>query len=325
MNAHIQTALSELDCLGITYDPASLHLYGTQGIMSEVYILTTSVGELVVHIKKITPEQRAFGMPDKLKIVSDATRAFPHLPLAEVLSCVDLSDHAVTIQHKLPGHAAGSIELRGNTTYMEWKEPVETVGPQVEAALAAIHAQVPTEGFGVIESFADGRIHARYQSWKEFLMTEAPLWADAIAQKSLVTNPEDDMRPLFAQLFDRLFPLITYTGPSSLVCTDYINPSNVLMSDGKLSGLIDWEWALLADPAWDFTYCSPYSLTTYFSEQGITSKEAQDDFRMRIRVCEMFVLLMWAYGTSNDPRSSLFIACKERIAPAVERFLADFN
>jgi len=325
MNALIQTAFSELNRLGITYEPSSLHLYGTQGIMSEVYILTTSVGEVVLHVKKITPEQRVFGMPEKLKVVSDATRAFPHLPLAEVLSCVDLTEYAVTIQRKLPGHAAGSIELRGNTTYMEWKEPVEKVGPQVEAALAALHTQVPTKGFGVIESFEGGRIQARYSSWKEFLTTEAPRWAAAIAEQALRTDSRDDMRPLFAELFTRIFPLVTYNGPSSLVCTDYINPSNVLIHEGKLSGLIDWEWALLADPAWDFTYYSPYALDTYFAARGITSKEAQDDFKVRTRVCEMFVLLMWAYGTSNDPHAPLFIACKERIPPAVDRFLTDFN
>lgn len=57
----------------------------------------------------------------------------------------------------------------------------------------------------------------------------------------------------FAVLRDRLHLI---DGPAALVHGE-CGPQNVLVEDGRLRGLIDWEYAHVGDPAEDLAYCRP--------------------------------------------------------------------
>lgn len=71
-----------------------------------------------------------------------------------------------------------------------------------------------------------------------------------------------------------------------------INPGNVLINEGKISGIIDFEWAAAGDPAWEFAYCSE-PLDYYFDclEEAGGKYVNRNEFLLKRRIYRVLWLL----------------------------------
>jgi len=80
-----------------------------------------------------------------------------------------------------------------------------------------------------------------------------------------------------------------------LIHGDILNPGNILGGKGKLTGIVDWEWSISGDPAWEFVFGENEIMEKYFSFAGLNDKEKQKEFRLKIKIYRIFWLL---WGTN---------------------------
>lgn len=103
----------------------------------------------------------------------------------------------------------------------------------------------------------------RYASWAAFVRELVETYLVPARQLNLL-SPEMDGR-LECSL-DRAMKDLADINCGSLVHRDF-HYGNVLHNDGRISGLIDFEWALSGDPAYDFTL-------SHVRERNIPNSEA---------------------------------------------------
>ena len=310
---HITTILDLLASSGIEHDPQSIAKHHAQGIMSHVYTISSRLGTLIIHYASFSPTQEHFHPWEKLKPISDFLRTIPGVPAAEVPLTVKLPHHYIVVQKMLPGHSAGNITMQNDEIVIEWNEPPEHYEQRIEEIVAAIHA-TPLKGFGNL-IIKEGILRGEHDSWEQFLTTEVPFWIEGIAHADTVHNiPHDGVPESISAFFHKVLPFITPLERASLVSFDIMNPSNILVDNGEITGVVDWEWALAADPAWEFSYANPFSRTHYFSRfPHLQNKESQDLFNKKVRIYEYLLHTMWTYGVSGTREGNIFSACRGRL------------
>lgn len=78
-------------------------------------------------------------------------------------------------------------------------------------------------------------------SWKKYLEKEYLIWLNLCGCDSLIKSKIEE---------------IIYSLPaditSVLIHGDAINPGNILIREGNIVGIVDWEWSIIGDPAWEF-------------------------------------------------------------------------
>jgi aminoglycoside phosphotransferase (APT) family kinase protein len=109
--------------------------------------------------------------------------------------------------------------------------------------LATIHAQTFAR-FGALGSGED-RGFAR---WYDYVADYLDRYASFARELGVVSN--NDCARLMAAIA-RHRPLLETVTHAALVHSDY-HWENVLQQHGRVTGVIDFEWALAGDPAWDF-------------------------------------------------------------------------
>lgn len=326
MQEQVQTILEVLSQHGIEHDPATLVPHHAQGIMSAVYTISSGAGRLIIHYVASSPTQARFRPFEKLPAVSRFLRAIPGVPAAHVLLAFKLPHHYVVVQHMLPGAPAGGIALKDGAIMTQWHAPADQFERELETVVASIHA-APLEGFGyLIEK--DGVLRGSYDSWEGFLTAEIPQFIEGLEAADAVNGVVPDALAADTRaFFERVLPVIAPLERASLVSCDIFNPSNILVDGGKVTGIVDWEWAFAADPAWEFAYYYPYSLTHYFAERPeFHSEDSQARFRLRMHIYEFLLLFMWTYGTSGAADPSVFLGCRARYKKKMEEapaFLRD--
>lgn len=298
---------------GIPHDPGSILPHHCQGLMSSVYTLASILGPLIVHYTATSPTREHFRQWQKLRPVSAFLCGIPGVPAAEVLLAERLDDHVVVVQKMLPGTPAGKIEMVGDEIVLSWDETPEVCEQQLEETIAAIH-EAPIEGFGEL-IVQDGRLRGEHDSWAAYLDAEIPFFLDGIAAADARWGtPPDTLLDDLHSIFARITPHISELERASLVNCDIMNPSNILVQNGKITGIVDWEWALAADPALEFAYVGVLPLKHYLTARtGLASEQDQEDFFKRIRLYGLLLHTMRTYSTSGDEDSTLFKTCRAQL------------
>ena len=137
----------------------------------------------------------------------------------------------------LPGTSAAS----GDPTVAAWgsdSEQRQAIGRQMAAALGALHSVAPP---AAVRASAHAQLKAYLRHWRD-------LWQNLGA-------PHE---PGLALAFDWLERNV----PSRIERLAWVHgdfaPYNALQDRGRLSAVIDWEFAHLGDPAEDVGYCRKY-------------------------------------------------------------------
>jgi len=324
MDERITTVLDALSAAGIEHDPSSLKKHESQGLMSSVYRISSPLGELIIHHTAVSPSLAKFRIWEKLKPVSTFLCAIPGVPAAEVFLTVKLPHHFICVQKRLPGHSAGTVAITDGAIVLDWKGTKDALEKQLEEIFARVHA-APIGGFG--ELVVDGDlIRGEHDSWETFLKTDVPRWIETIAEADTIRSAPDRVTDDAYRYLETVLPFVSSLEKASLVSCDAINPSNVLIEANTVTGIVDWEWAFAADPAWEFAYMNPFALTHYFSKfPALSSSDAQLDFHRRSAIYELFLYMRWCYSTSGEPHGDLFAATRERVKKTLLRTPALFE
>lgn len=301
-----QPAFDALRSRGIEVDLSTFERHPFQGYMSEVYTLRSNIGRLVVHVMRITHAQEHIRAWEKLVPLSRVVRSIQGVPVSEVIFSQRFSGYFVVVQKFLEGENLGrrAISLEGFDD--TWGEPREAHLSQLVEIIAKFH-QAPVSGFGWLRADGDG-IKGEYPTWSSFLDVEIPYWIQHIEKAEEIRKSSDDG---FLDLLQRYIKSvrgdIEYDGPPRLVHGDLTNPSNILVKDGRVTGIVDWEYSMAGDPAWEFAVQSPYSLDEYFRLMPeLQTQESQERFKRRRKIYSGLAFVLWLYTHSWNPEGELY-------------------
>jgi len=110
-------------------------------------------------------------------------------------------------------------------------------------ALARLHG-ITLAGFGPLHRLAD----RPFGTWHEYFHDYAGRYLARARERGVL---DDDLHARLIAVLDRESPLLARVTTGVLVHSDY-HYENILQTGGTLSGLLDFEWALSGDPAFDF-------------------------------------------------------------------------
>lgn len=316
--SHDADIFASLHAHGVKYDATSLQRYGSQGLVSSVYSIDTSEGPLIVHHTEKSPSRAHFRAWEKLQPVSRFLRSIPGFPASDVLFSEDFGANYVTAETKLRGQNAGTIAFADDDIVLTWNEHRALYEPQLENLIATYHAR-PVEGYGNVTETGE-TLRGAYGSWHDFLNMELPFFADGIQDASVRLGiSSDTLHTDIRDFCTRVIPYLSYDATASLISCDSINPSNVLVDGSGITGIIDWEWALAGDPAWEFAYAQSYALTSYFAQfPHLHDPRAQRWFRLRADIYEFLIYMMWCYAVSGDTDTRFFRVTRERLVKKLQ-------
>jgi aminoglycoside phosphotransferase (APT) family kinase protein len=257
----------------------------SQGFMSRVFTLDSNKGKLILHLSETHEEQKRQKIWEKISGLASLLDGFPDIPTAPVLCAGTEGNKHYIVQRMLPGVPAGARTLDHGL----FRDVHHTWSPEIEADLEGIVArinQIPLDGYGWIVPKGSA-VGGGFATWQAFLKYEFEQWIKGIT----FAEGDGELTKKLEHYFTQVLPDLTLER-SFLVHGDITNPSNILVSENKVTGLVDWEWSLAGDPAWEFAFSNPYSLGTYFATQE-TSGGMQGEFRRRIDIYKR-LYLVWA-------------------------------
>jgi len=253
----------------------------TQGFMSKVYVGLKEGNSVIVHHTYPNEEQVYQNIKDKI-IFSASLLSKEGFPCSPIISSKDLSDGSfVLVQKLLEGTPFGKREFDGSYFHDSYDEQYID---KLMDLIKNIH-KIKLSGFGQIKEGV-----GIYETWRDFLRIESARWIDNVYSNKPETMNEADKK-LIGKVVERLLKHpATNQNESCFLTGDIVNPGNVLVKNGEISGVVDFEWALAGDPAWEFAF-TDMPIDKYIELAGVEA----DSFRERVKVCRFFWLL---WGTN---------------------------
>jgi aminoglycoside phosphotransferase (APT) family kinase protein len=246
------------------------------GMRNESYMVN---GEWFLRLNTLDPGFAKFGNE---RVAYDLL-ADSGLPIPSVV-VVDESRRIVPydfiVLTRLPG--VNAAESRDTLNAAQ----VQTLAREAGRSLARIHAHT----FGGFDKLREIE-HPRFPSWFDYFADYARRYMHPARQRGLL----DDR--IFRRLEDvlaRAHELLAQVTQGVLVHSDF-HYENILQQDGRLTGILDFEWALSGDPASDFVPAGERERVLPGSEpafvEGYTSVRAFDEGHER-RVA-VYCLFLW--------------------------------
>ncbi len=239
--------LGSLRTKGIVVDPNTAKVHDNQGWMSTVFTVQSNRGKLIVHEADLVSEHMRHEVWDKFAGIAAILAAHPEIPAPAMHFTGFVDGKLMLVQDYKEGVPAGKRFMKDGVITDEWSADKLETAKRILTALASVH-KIGLQGFGW-PILKDNKLQGPYSSWKGFFETESPHWIEEInkADQRLGREPISNLTEFTKSQIGK----IDHSGPSVLVHGDAINPSNILLDGEKLS-LLDWEWAIAADPAWEF-------------------------------------------------------------------------
>ncbi|MFZ2188634.1 MAG: phosphotransferase [Candidatus Moraniibacteriota bacterium] len=252
---------------GLDINESTVDKLSMQGFNSEVYMARADKG-IIIHILKPAEEQIRQNINRKLMGVSKLIKSFIEIPSAEFFYEETLEDgRFIFVQEMLPGKNWGRRKLEDDKIVDEFYPPEnKRYFEQLNTILVNLH-KIKFTKYGWLKSEKKD-VNGTYESWRDFLLIESELWLKNIWENSekgygisreVLSNVKNKLADLYNKN-DHLFE----SGLASLVHGDMINPGNVLIEDARISGIIDFEWSLAGDAAWEFAYTGNPMIQHYF-------------------------------------------------------------
>lgn len=310
----LEFVAQKLVSLGEVSRPYTIVPHTHQGYNSRVCVLSSGSKEFVVHLTKPFGHYFTDKTWEKLLAVSLFLREEAILPISRIIFAEPREDFIVSVQEKLPGDIAGTVAITDHRVIYTWLQNKVVLMPQILNMLAVIHTK-PVSGYGLPVT-KNGILTGTSVAWQEFLRERVQCWLGAIKSgESAWTLEASLFREIetYAEQFHFALPLSV----GGLVHGDLGNPSNILAENGKVTGLIDWEFALIGDPAWEFCdegwaeTVRETGLKDYFQARHIDTEEEREDFLNRITLLRPIQCLMWLYVHRNDEDPVIFDTCVE--------------
>lgn len=312
MNPTLEKALVQLHTRNIKITRDLIKEHEHQGFMSTVYTAESNIGKLIVQITKLLAEHENNKAWEKFQGLGTILAAHPEIPTSKILYADYIDGSCVIAQTFLEGERAGERVLEEMKIIDEWHADESDALPKVLKALAATNA-VTLDSFGW-QAMNTNTDRVVYSSWREFLEKESPRWIEVISMAEEGRSDAVLTHEKLEKFVRNTIAKVDYDGPPVLVHGDAINPSNVLVHNNDIA-LLDWEWAIAADPAWEFCdigwkqYRDEESLAPYFEAADIPASE-QRVFIERINLYVPFWLLWGAHMHTKSGNMELYLALR---------------
>lgn len=204
-----------------------------RGVRNECYIVN---GNLVARFNTLDPQFAKF----RNERAVYEQLADSGLPVPKML----LLDESRSV---VPYDLIVLTRLPGMNVAESWQElsprQLNNVVGDAGRALAALH-RVTFDGFGKLAALAD----RPFDSWGDYLRDYVQRYL-VRAQGHNLIDASDAAR--LEKVLDRGRNLFESVTRGALVHSDF-HYENVLQDHGKLTGILDFEWALSGDPSYDF-------------------------------------------------------------------------
>ena len=307
--------LKNLSQQGISVLPKTFKKYKHQGWMSGVFIADSNRGRLIIHLINPVKEHRLNRVWDKFHGLSKILSSHSKIPTSNILYSRFLEKKFVLVQSFIAGNRAGNRVLKKNIIYDKWKVQKKDVLPDLLRVVADIH-KINLKGFGwpVLDN---NSLKGKYKTQKEFFEYYYPLWFREIQKADRRLSLKNHLQNYPTEFIKRTVKNINYKGPAVLVHGDAINPGNILVQNKNRVALIDFEWSILADPAWEFCVLGWWELTneenllSYFKAVGIKNHSDKVAFINRVKLYIPLWLLWGTYMHANDSNPDVYIALRK--------------
>jgi thiamine kinase-like enzyme len=247
----------KLNKINIHLDAKTIQRLKTRGFMSKIYSCDSNKGNLILHIITPVPEQIRQKIYQKIRIVSDILEKSKKIISAKVyFSGITPKGHYFIVQKLLPGKNLGDRKIKKEEIINRYFRNNDKLIRLLEENLAKLHS-IKLSGYGFLQ-VKNRKAVGQYNSWKEFLYKDSKKWIKNILKNKdgLFKKEFIGIKSQIEKFFKKYDDCLSYRNKGSIIHGDMINPGNVLINKGKISGIIDFEWAAVGDPAWEFAYCS---------------------------------------------------------------------
>lgn len=316
-----KTLFKNLSKKGVFVLAETLKSYKHQGWMSDVFIIESDRGALIIHLIEPIKEHQLNKVWDKFHGLSKILPLRPLISAPHILYSGLIGKTFVLAQDFMPGTRAGKRVLRGTIISDTWRAEKENVLPNILCTLASVH-QIRFKKFGW-PALHGSLLEGKHTTWKNFFESNYPLWLEELHRADQRLSLGNSSVIPLGKFIRETVRQTDYAGPSVLVHGDAINPSNILVRDKNKVTIVDWEWSILADPAWEFCDLGWKKLTNtktlepYFKASGMKKKSDKADFLNRIELYTPLWLLWGTYMHANDSDPDIYIALRKLLLKKV--------
>ncbi len=267
----------------------------SKGLMSKVFRTDSNLGRLIIHLSSPTKEQKKQQVYKKIFYLSRVLKQKKFIPSAKVYLTGKIKGKIFLVQEYLKGEPLGDRVIKNgkiiNCYLLKGKENYLKL---LEEMIARLHIiKLPGYGFLKIEH---GKIGGSYHSWIEFLKQSSRDWLMNLSKYKTYQIRLNNF-------FEKYQSELNFLEPGSLIHGDMINPGNVLIKNGEISGIIDFEWAAVGDPAWEFAFCEE-PLNYYFAAcKKFKIKVNQKKFLVKRKLYKTLWLL---WGANVHAKGGIF-------------------
>lgn len=307
--------LEKLSQQGISVLPKTLKKYKHQGWMSGVFVADSNRGQLIIHSINPIKEHRLNRVWDKFYGLSKILNSHPNIPTSDILYAGLIGKKFVLVQSFIIGNRAGNRVLGKTIIYDKWKVRKKDILPDLLRVVADIH-KINLKGFGwpVLDSDS---LKGKYKNQKEFFEHYYPLWFREIQKADRRLSLKNHLQSSLTEFIKKTVDNVNYKGPAVLVHGDAINPGNILVQNKNRVALVDLEWSILADPAWEFCdlgwwkIIKEENLLSYFKAVGIKNNSDKVAFINRVKLYIPLWLLWGTYMHANDSNLDVYLALRK--------------
>jgi len=296
----------------IFVDTKTIQPFKHQGWMSSVFIAESNIGKLVIHSANLVNEHKRNLVWEKFKGLAPLLDLHQEIPTSNFCYIVVHEGNLILAQKFINGIPCGKRILKQGVISDQWTYDQIEIVKKVLNILADTH-NITLKGFGW-PILNDEQLNGKYKTWQGFLATESVRWVETINQ----TDQKLGSKPIkgLEKSINILVKQINYAGPAVLAHGDAINPSNILLKDNKEIALIDWEWSIAADPAWEFCdlgwweLVNRKKLSQYFETAKIVDEQEITNFLNRIKLYIPLWLLWGTHMHAEDISSEVYQALR---------------
>lgn len=216
-----------------------------------------------------------------------------HIPAPRVIA-VDVSKRVVPHDYLLMTKVAGMTIVDSWSSLT--RDQREQVAGQAGRYLALMH-EITFEGYGKLKLPAA----ERFPTWYGYVMDYLQRYGAEAVNDGILTNAQGEQ---LQRIFEAQRGMFERVQPARLIHWDF-HFENVLQENGRVTGILDFEWALCGDPAFDFRLEWQWEQTCPGSSGALyrgylAARALPDDQALRVRLYSLLGFLDWAVDAQND-------------------------
>jgi aminoglycoside phosphotransferase (APT) family kinase protein len=258
------------------------------GEVNEVYLVQTKDGNFILRISR---EKKAKFLAERWALDQTREVGVP-APTMLYVGEIKASNETlkVCVENKLPGEPLGEESTKAKLTEQE----IKNIGYEEGELLAKIHS-IKTSGFGKLKAGGVGELN----NWSEYVLKHFNRGNNdgLIDQAKQIGISKDQIELAIATLkkYEAVYTIAT----PHLLHGDY-GPKHLLIKDGHIVGVLDFENCMGGDPVYDFAWGRYFDHTTP-KEGYLAHTSLPDDFELRVNLygLRLGLDMIWYYVAEN--------------------------